>query len=120
MASHNEKGVIGEFEAQKYLLQNDFKIFEKNWRFEKAEIDLIAEKDNKLIFIEVKTRSTDYFGNPADFVGPDKEKNMIDAAEKYIELKNLDLEIRFDIIEVIGRNGTYILNHIEEAFRDGM
>ena len=70
MAQHNELGKKGEQLAVDYLLKNGYNIMERNYRFDKAEVDLIAQKDTVLAIIEVKTRSTTDFGNPQDFVKP--------------------------------------------------
>ena len=68
MAEHNELGKIGEQLAIDYLLKNGYKIRERNYRYLKAEVDIIALKENTLVAVEVKTRTSNYFGNPEDFV----------------------------------------------------
>jgi putative endonuclease len=61
MAAHNELGKKGEQLAIDFLIKNEYKILEKNYRYLKAEVDIIAQKENTLVVVEVKTRSTDYF-----------------------------------------------------------
>ena len=70
MAKHNELGKKGEQLAVDFLLKNNYDIVERNYRFDKAEVDIIAKKDDILAIIEVKTRSTTDFGDPQDFVKP--------------------------------------------------
>ena len=81
MAKHNTLGKNGELLALNFLTSNGYTILEKNYRYLKAEIDLIAFKENQLIFVEVKTRSTDYFGEPAEAVTRKKQRLMADAAD---------------------------------------
>ena len=98
MAFHNELGKKGEELAKEFLQKNGYTILESNFVFQKAEIDIIAQKDDALIVVEVKTRSSVDFGNPQDFVSPKKIKLLVKAIDEYVNLKNIDLSIRFDII----------------------
>ncbi|WP_299670478.1 YraN family protein [uncultured Polaribacter sp.] len=116
MAEHNELGKKGEKLAIDFLLKNDYKILEKNYRYLKAEVDIIAQKENTLAIIEVKTRSTDYFGDPQDFVNPKKIKLLLSAIDYYVIEKDLDVEVRFDIIAIIHQNKTTKIEHLEDAF----
>ena len=74
MAKHNELGELGEDLAVEELEKNGYEIVERNWRYKKAEIDIIARKNEVLAIVEVKTRSSDYFGDPQDFVNTKKLK----------------------------------------------
>ena len=116
MAEHNKKGVEGEQTAQKYLSNLDYKILETNWRFQKAEVDIIAKEHNYLVFVEVKCRSSNAFGEPQTFVSEKKQMLFKDAAEGYLELKDLDYEIRFDIISVILSSQKAKIEHFKDAF----
>ena len=116
MAQHNELGKKGEQLAIEYLIKKGYTIRDKNWRFQKAEVDIIAQKENILAVVEVKTRSTDYFGNPQDFVNPKKIKLLVTAINEYVISKNLDLEVRFDIIGIIKTKKETKIEHIEDAF----
>ena len=116
MAEHNELGKKGEKLAIAFLLKNDYKILETNYRYLKAEVDIIAKKENILAVIEVKTRSTDYFGNPQDFVNPKKIKLLLSAIDHYVVQKDLDVEVRFDIIAIIHQNNNTKIDHLEDAF----
>ena len=116
MAQHNELGKKGEQLAIDYLVENGYSIVEKNYRFQKAEIDVIAQKENVLVVVEVKTRSTDYFGNPQDFVNPKKIKLLVSAIDNYVTEKDLDVEIRFDIIAIVKQKNIFKIEHLEDAF----
>jgi putative endonuclease len=115
MAEHTELGKKGEKIAINYLIDNGYTILEKNYRYLKAEVDIIAQKNNVLAAIEVKTRSTDYFGNPQDFVNPKKIKLLISAIDYYVNEKDLDVEVRFDIIAIIHQK-TIKITHLKDAF----
>ena len=82
MAAHNELGKLGEEMAIRYLIKKGYEIKEKNWRFQKAEVDIIAQIENTLAVIEVKTRSTQHFGNPQDFVD---SKNLPNNVSKSLQ-----------------------------------
>lgn len=115
MAEHNELGKKGEELAIKFLIDKGYKILEKNYRYLKAEVDIIAKKEEVLAVVEVKTRSTDYFGNPQDFVNPKKIKLLLSAIDYYVIEKDLDVDVRFDIIAVIHQK-TIKIEHLEDAF----
>lgn len=116
MPKHIETGKTGEKEAVEFLLQNGYTILETNWRSGPLEADIIAEKNKTLVIIEVKTRSTNYFGEPEEFVNREKQSKLIKIANIYIEKNNIDFETRFDIVSVvINTSGTKVY-HIEDAF----
>mgnify|MGYP001106055764 FL=1 len=116
MAEHYELGKKGEQLAVNYLIGKGYKIVERNWRFQKAEIDIIARKAETLISVEVKTRSTKNFGNPQDFVNPKKIKLMVLAMNEYILNKDLDIELRFDIIAITKDKSSFDIEHFKAAF----
>ena len=116
MAEHYELGKKGEQLAVNYLINKGYKIVERNWRFQKAEIDIIATKDKILICVEVKTRSTNDFGSPQDFVTPKKIKLMVSAMNEYILNKDLDIELRFDIIAITKDKSSFDIQHFKDAF----
>ncbi len=116
MAEHNELGKKGEQLAVDFLLKNNYKIIERNYRFDRAEVDIIAKKDAILAIVEVKTRSTKDFGNPQDFVKPKQIKNLVKAVDEYINENDLDLEVRFDIIAIVKEKNGYDIEHLENAF----
>lgn len=116
MAQHNELGKKGEQLAVDFLLNKDYKIIERNYRFEKAEVDIIAQKKDILAIVEVKTRSTTDFGNPQDFVKPKQINNLVKAVNEYVTVNDLDVEVRFDIIAIVKEKGTFKIEHLQDAF----
>jgi len=117
MTKKQDLGRKGEDFSSDYLEKAGYQILERNWRYSKAEIDIIAKKDDALIFIEVKTRSYDYYGKPEESVTSFKERLIIDAANRYMELTGHDWEIRFDIISLLAnKNDGFHLEHFEDAF----
>lgn len=116
MATHNELGILGEDLAIDYLTQKGYQIAERNYRYLKAEVDIIARKNDVLAAIEVKTRTGNYFGDPQDFVKPQKIKLLVSALDYYVTSKNLDVEVRFDIIAIVKTENDFEIEHIEDAF----
>ena len=116
MAKHNKLGKEGELIAFMFLQKENFHILKTNWRYQKAEVDIIAQKDGFLVFIEVKTRSSKKFGRPEDAIDKKKIALYKDAAEGYLEQYPTEDEIRFDVVSIIiGKDGTQI-EHIPNAF----
>ena len=126
MAKHNELGKLGEELAVAFLQDKGYEILETNWVFQKAEIDIIAKIENTLAVVEVKTRSSLDFGLPQDFVKPKKIQLLVKAINEYVISKNLDVDVRFDIIAItasetnslsIKKDGkSYELEHLIDAF----
>jgi putative endonuclease len=117
MAEHNELGRYGELLAKEYLEKLGYRILELNWVYGRAEIDLIAFHEGRLIFVEVKTRRSLDHGAPEEFVNWKKEKQMEFASAVYIDKVNHQGEIRFDIVAIVFENKElYKINHIEDAF----
>lgn len=116
MAQHNELGKKGEKLAVDYLVKNNYDIIERNYRFDKAEVDIIAKKNQILAIIEVKTRSSSDFGNPQDFVKPKQIQRLVKAVDEYVTENDLDVEIRFDIIAIVKTGTAYDIKHLENAF----
>jgi len=116
MAEHNELGKLGEKMAVEFLQKNGYEILETNWTFQKAEIDIIAKKENTLAIIEVKTRSSLDFGLPQDFVKPKKIQLLVKAVNEYVITNNLDTDVRFDIIAVHKEGNSFVLEHLIDAF----
>ena len=101
MADHNEIGARGEEIASDHLINNGYTILERNWRHRRTEIDIIAKLGEILVFIEVKTRSGDYFGEPASFADDKKMERMSTGATVYMNHINHDWEVRFDVVGVL-------------------
>lgn len=116
MAEHNDLGILGERLALEYLVEQEFEIIANNYRFEKAEIDIIAKKDGLIVFIEVKSRTSLEYGSLENFVSQKQQHQIIHAAQGYITSNNVDLEARFDIITVLVNNNSHKIEHISAAF----
>jgi putative endonuclease len=116
MAAHNELGITGEELAFDYLVSKGYQVKERNWRYQKAEVDIIAQKDDVLAIIEVKTRSTDVFGDPQDFISKKKIKLLISAVDEYVCSHGLNVEVRFDVIGIVKQGSETRLEHLEDAF----
>lgn len=116
MAEHNDLGKLGEELAVEFLRKNGYQILETNWTFQKAEVDIIAQKENTLAIIEVKTRSSLDFGLPQDFVKPKKIQLLVKAVNEYVVSNNLDVEVRFDIIAIHKEGKSFAMEHLIDAF----
>lgn len=117
MQNNSQKqGLEGEAHARVYLLKEGYEILERNWRYKKYEIDIIAKKAETIVFVEVKTRKNDTFGEPELSVTRQKQGFLIAAAHQYLQEKNIELESRFDIIAVIKLNNNATVKHLEGAF----
>lgn len=120
MADHNLLGKKGEEIARLYLIENGYEIRHLNWRFRKNEIDIIAQKNNLLIVVEVKTRANDYFESPKEAVTRNKQRFIIKATEAYINEYNINLETRFDIIAITLFDKHDKIEHIQDAFQPNL
>ena len=114
----NAKGKLGEDCAANFLIERGYSILERNFRIRSAEIDIIAQIDNMIAFVEVKARSNIRHGLPSEAVNLRKQKKIIEAASVFLQNEKFsDYACRFDVIEVYLR-GDFIeeVNHIENAF----
>ena len=116
MAESHETGKQGEAIAAAYLSDKGWQILETNWHSNHREADIIARHGDLLVIVEVKTRSTDFFGSPEEFVSRQKQRRLAKAANHYILMSGLDLEVRFDIISIVMQMPRPKLKHIEDAF----
>lgn len=116
MPNNTQKGNIGEEIAIDLLLKNGYSILERNWRHQHLEIDIIASINNILVVVEVKLRSSDFFGNPEEFVTKSKQKKLIKAADFYIKENNINCETRFDVVAIIQNSNQLIKEHFIGAF----
>ena len=116
MAKHNTLGQLGEDMAVDHLISKGYKVLERNYRYDRAEVDILVSKAGTLAVIEVKTRSSSSFGDPQDFVKPKQIKNLVKAVDHYIETRKLDLNVRFDIIAITRTSSGFDVEHLEDAF----
>lgn len=115
MAQHNDFGKESEELAQQFLQNKGYNILAKNWRWQKAEVDIIAKEKDIIVFVEVKARETDVFINPQEAVNKKKIKLLVLASEQFLLENEWDNEVRFDIITILGKEKSTI-NHIQNAF----
>lgn len=109
-------GKQGEEIAVSYLKKHGYKIIETNFSCKFGEIDIIAEKDDTICFVEVKTRTNESFGSPVEAITPFKMKHIIKSVQYYILKRHLeDKEVRLDVLEVEMMNGRANVNQIENA-----
>jgi putative endonuclease len=113
MAEHNVSGQKAEEKAALFLQKKGYEILERNYRYKRSEIDIIARKENTLVFVEVKYRSKNSYGNPEASVDEKKETQVLSGAENYILDKDWNGEIRFDIISILSDRS---IEHFEDAF----
>jgi putative endonuclease len=116
MAEHNEMGQRGEKVAQFFLAEKGYKILHVNWRNRKAEIDIIAMDGNTIVFVEVKTRQSNLYGDPENAVDFKKQKRIIHAANAYVTKYRIENDARFDIISILIEKTATVINHYTDAF----
>jgi putative endonuclease len=116
MGIHNEFGKEGEQIAVDYLIKKGYTINYKNYRYLKAEIDIIAQKNDTLAIVEVRSRRSDYIENIAETVTPKKIKLLVMAADHYVTDNEIDVDVRFDIITILKNKNRFELEHLESAF----
>ena len=117
MAKQQQTGKLGEDLACLFLQNIGYDIIARNWRFSKAEIDIIAKDKKVLVFVEVKARSYTFYGAPEESITAHKENLIIDAASQYMIQTNYDWEISFDIISIVFDTSFHpTINHYKDAF----
>ncbi len=116
MGSHHRLGAYGEEQAARYLETSGYQIIARNFRYLKAEIDLIAIKEDLLAIVEVKTRTGHSLDHMAGAVNRKKINRLVLAADHFIRSRELDIEVRFDIIWITKYKGMTSLEHIKNAF----
>lgn len=116
MGTHNEFGKLGEEMAAKYLMNNGYRIQCRNYRYQKAEIDIVAQKGSLLAIVEVKSRSSDHLQQIAETVNQKKMGLLVSAADQYVTEKGLDVDVRFDIITILKKGSNFEINHLKDAF----
>lgn len=119
MAQHNSIGKKGEQIACEYLITRGFTIRETNWRMGRLEIDIVAHKpdDPTLHIVEVKTRSNDAPFDPMDAITPTKIRNLVRAANSYIEYYQLQMSVQYDVMIMVGKYPDFNIHFIPDAFQ---
>ena len=113
---HLQTGIWGEELAVEYLSDNGYIILERDWHSVHRDIDIIAQDGETIVFVEVKTRKSNNYGEPSLAVNKQKQRLLVSAANAYIFGKNLDMDTRFDIISILMKDEDPIIEHIEDAF----
>ena len=116
MARHNDLGRHGEDQVACYLRERGFVILERNWRTGRLELDFVCMDGGVVVVVEVKTRSTDYYGPAHEAVNDRKRQRIVTAADAYVRQHDWQGETRFDIITLVPERGAFRLEHIEDAF----
>lgn len=119
MAEHNELGKWGEELAAKYLEQKGYVIRDRDWRQGKLDLDIVAVADDgeTVVFVEVKARKTNVFGQPEQAVDAKKIKRLARAADSYVKSLGVSAPLRFDIVSIIGdQKEAQTIEHIVDAF----
>lgn len=116
MARHNDLGKRGEEAVISMLCKQGYIIVERNWFYEKYEIDIIARNADWIVFVEVKTRTSNRWGNPEDAISKGKIRRIVEAADFYIKNNNIDLCARFDVAAIVTEGNNFIIEYIEDAF----
>lgn len=116
MAEHNDFGTQGEEMAREYLTANGYSILETNWHYRTHEVDIIAKKGDTIAFVEVKTRSSKFLGEPEIFVSRTQQRAYVTVADAYVQKYNRSEEVRFDIIAIVLNSTTREVRHITNAF----
>lgn len=118
MADHNDFGKLAEDLATEFLIKKKYRILVKNYRFQKAEIDIIAENEETIVIVEVKARSYNTIMEPQEAVTKSKIKLLVKAADAYLNENPTPKEVRFDIITVMpDQHDVLQLTHLEDAFQ---
>ncbi len=117
MAEHNLLGKAGEHEAVEFLVRQGLTVRETNWRMGKLEIDIIAQEPGMVLHIvEVKTRSTDEYFDPMRSITRAKKQHMVNSASAYINYYQLQCEVQYDVIIIIGSPGNFKLEYYPDLF----
>ena len=116
MVSTREIGELGENLAQHYIQKLGYKILDTNWYFGHLELDIVAQDGDELVIVEVKSRNGIRYEHPSEAVTNGKIKRIVEAADGYIQEKDMDLETRFDVITVIFFGQKHELEHFKDAF----
>ena len=115
MAQHNLVGKWGEEVARRYLVSQGYAISKTNLRVHHLEVDILATRGNRMVFVEVKTRTTDEY-DPLEAVDHRKRVRLIRAADAFLRDEEFPWEAQYDIITIIGDEHDYRLEHIPDAF----
>jgi putative endonuclease len=112
MINKTERGKQGEAKAEKFLTDKGYTVIARNYRYKRSEIDLIVQKENWLVFVEVKLRTSKAFGFPEESVNAAKRKKILEGAAQYLHETNWTGKVRYDIVAIHNNE----IEHFEDAF----
>ena len=112
MTDKIKKGKDGEDRAEQFLQEKGFEIVARNYRFKRSEIDLIVQKENWLVFVEVRLRNSTAYGHPEETISQAKRKKVMEGAAHYLEETKWSGNVRYDIVAITGKE----VAHFEDAF----
>ncbi len=116
MSKQHRFGKWAEDKAAAFLEEKGYEILERNFRYDRAEIDIIAKSKEFIVVVEVKARSTDYFGHPQDFINRRKVRQLVKAANYYVMENDITSEVRFDAIGILKEGDGWKVEHLKDAF----
>lgn len=116
MAKHNLLGQKGEDLAAEYLERHGYTILDRDWHCGHKDLDLVATKDDTIVFVEVKTRTSAEWGNPQDFIDDRKIRRIVNSADAYLRFNQIDMNVRFDVVSVLAEGEEFRIEHVEQAF----
>lgn len=116
MAQHNDLGKLGEKVAARYLIMQGYNVLAVDWRCGHKDLDLVVTKEGTTVFVEVKTRTTDFFGTPEEAVDNEKIHNLMAAAQAYMVRNDVIGPVRFDVIAIVGKEEPFQITHFVDAF----
>lgn len=116
MSKHIDLGKLGEDLAFDFLCSKKYTFADRNYRYKKGEVDLIFIDANQIVFVEVKTRESNYLTDPSMLVSLTKQKQIIKIADYYLKTNEIDLETRFDVVVIICNQKEKTITHYQDAF----
>ncbi|MEJ2584995.1 MAG: YraN family protein [Robiginitalea sp.] len=114
--NHYRRGMEGEEQAVAYLRREGYEILCRNYRYQRAEVDIFARHGEVLLVVEVKTRTDSFYEALSDTVSKTKIARLVRAADHFVRERGLEVDVRFDIIQLTGTPGQYTLVHWKDAF----
>jgi putative endonuclease len=112
MTDKIKKGKDGEAKAEKFLEEKGYEIVRRNYRFKRSEVDLIVKKENWLVFVEVKMRTSSAFGHPEEAINSAKRKKVMEGAAQYLIDSDWQGNVRYDVVAIYRKE----IVHFEDAF----
>lgn len=116
MNKGHQLGKIAELYAQQFFVRKGYQLLAKNYRYRKAEVDLIVRKNNTVVCVEVKARSYDYYGHPSAFISVKKQQLLCITMDQFAQTILEAVEFRFEILCIYKSNNQWQVDHLKNAF----